>query len=53
MCKKVSLALYHEGLIDASWTKKPAVDIPVHLTDKGPMLFIKINGQATYCTLNA
>ena len=52
MCKKVSLALYNKVLIDERWTKKPEVDIPVHLADSGPMLSILINGQATSCILD-
>ena len=52
MCKKVSLALYNKGLIDASWTKKPALDILVQLADKGPMLSILINNQPTSCILD-
>ena len=53
MCKKVSLALYNKGLIEESWTKKPAVDISVHLADKGPMLSILGNNHHTSCILDS
>ena len=52
MCKKVCLALLNKGLIEKSWTKKPAVDISVNLADSGPLLSILVNNHPTTCILD-
>ena len=52
ICKKVSLALVNKGLILKSWIEKPAMEVPVNLADKGPMLSILVNDQPTSCILD-